>query len=225
MPAPRKPSATSPDEVKKIVTEPGGVTHRPSDAPKTPQDIAMEMAKAGVPEAVIIAALNSQFGGGDGQGGGGPRTAADGEQLGPDPRMVAAYQERMKHYVKPKTRFTFGGLHKDDPKLASLLEGIVDSMSAEDDPVAKLLEGLHDFGGVKLPRTFVEWCVQWQYWQTTLRKMPKGEVFTEAKTLEDMVRSHWFAHPQERARLQQAKNPNQVSGVRADFNPAAGTWG
>ena len=222
--APRKPKTDTVDEVKRMVNEAAPrFEPQPEQGPKSPQEIATEMAKAGVPESVIVATLNTMFGGGDGQGAA-PATPGGGETLGPDPKMVAAYHERMKNYVKPKKKFNFGALNSEDPKLRELLEKIVDGITAGDDAVLKLLEGLHGFGGVPLPKMFMEWCVQWQYWQGTIRKMPPGEDFSEQKVLEDMVRYHWFRHPQERARLQAAINPNQTSGLKSDFNPAAGTW-
>lgn len=197
------------------------------DEPKTPQDIATEMAKAGVSEAVIIAALNAQFGGGDVPGQAAP-TPGSGELLGPDPHMVAAYKERMKTYKKPQKRWNFGALKADDETLRNRLADAVAQIDPEKmeagevvDFLARALDGL---GGVSLPKKFNEWCVQWQYWQMTVRRMPAGTVFTESKVLEDMVRFHWFNHPQERAQLHMAQNPNQRTGPAAMFKANAGGW-
>lgn len=200
----------------------------PEPAAPTPQELATKMAKDGVPEAVIIATLNAQFGGGDAPAGAPRPTPGSGEMLGPDPQMVAAYKERMKTYKKPQRHWQFGALREDDTELRKLLTAAVDDVNDEmgaAQVIEHLANRLHGFGGVRLPKMFNEWCVQWQFWQMTVRKMPHGQVFTESKVLEDMVRFHWFNHPQERARLQMAKSPNVASGPADMFKPAAGGWG
>ena len=195
--------------------------------PQTPQEMAEAMAEKGLPESVIIAALNAQFGGGDGQGPA-PQVPgrSGGTELGPDPKMVAAYEARMKDYVPSRTKFNFGALRAEDPKLREVLTKVARDWALEDGSSAidQLLDALDGFGGVELPEMFMRWCVQWQYWQMTLRKLPQGEVFPEAKVLEDMVRYHWHAHPQERARLQAAQGGAMTSGPAKIFNPGSGGW-
>ena len=228
---PRGKTSTTPKPEVAEVAEPEQLTEaRDKPRPQTPQEIATQMAAAGVSEAIIIATLNAQFGGGDtappfppGQA----ATPGGGELLGPDPAMVAAYKERMKTYKKPQTHWRFGALRDDDPELRQRLAEAVEECNDEMAPrdvVETFLSKLHGFGGVRLPKMFNEWCVQWQYWQMTIRKMPEGQTFTESKVLEDMVRFHWFNHPQERARLRMAERPNVASGPAKMFNPGAGGW-
>ena len=202
-------------------------------APSTPQELATKMAQDGVPEAVIIATLNATYGGGDGQGQtaapGQPRTPGGGETLGPDPAIVAAYHARINDpsYKKAITRKSFNPLRSEDPKLQELLFQAVSTVEDEwsqQQVVEHLCDALDGFGGVSLPLQFNQWCVQWQYWQQSIRRMKDPTEFTEAKVLEDMIRFHWFNHRIERAQMQAARNPNQTSGPAGMFSPAAGGW-
>ena len=201
------------------------------DKPKLPHEIALQMKEAGLSDDLIQAALTAQFGGGDGQGPAVRTPGAPGE-LGADPGMIAAYHERMKNYVPPKTDFKFCALRGDDAELQALIETTLDDCKASGDDTAeamarRLMESLNDYGGVTLPHWAAQWCVQWQYWQQTIRRMPPGKEFTEAMTLSDIVRFHWHNHPQERAQLRFAENPNVKTGPASAFvgdGASAGTW-
>lgn len=202
-----------------------------TEKPKLPHEIALEMKQAGLSDDLIQAALTAQFGGGDGQGSAIQTPGRPGD-FGADPGMIAAYQERMKTYVPPKTDFKFCALRKDDEDLRSLIIATLDDCEASGDKLPeaiaeRLLESLDDYGGVTLPHWAAQWCVQWQYWQQTIRRMPAGKEFTEAMTLSDIVRFHWHNHPQERAQLRFAENPNVKTGPASAFvgdGASAGTW-
>lgn len=205
----------------------------PVQGPETPDQVATRMAKAGVPEGIIIATLNTMFGGGDGQGQAAPRptpgTPGGGEQLGPDPEMVAAYQARINapDYKKAVTRKRFCALRSEDQDLQALLFKALSEVEDDatlEEVVEWLCDALDGFGGVLLPLQFNEWCVQWQYWQQSIRRMRDPSKFSESKVLEDMIRFHWFNHPYERTQLRAAQNPNQTSGLKDAFSPAAGNW-
>ncbi len=232
--AARKPKAAEAEQDDAVE-----VTHgEPEEIPATSSEparalspmeaMAQAMREAGMDDGAILAALNAQFGGGDGQGPAvSPGTPGAGEVVGPDPRMVAEYQERMKNYKpRPKLR-RYNCLDKEDPDLLDiLLEAVqdVDGDMNSQQIAAMIADRLDGFGGVELPQMFLEWCVQWQFWQATVRRLPSTGDFPPAKVLEEMVRYHWHAHPIEKAQLRAAQGGRVSSGPVQAFNPGQGDW-
>ena len=230
-----KPNVTAPNE-KTVAVEtaepldlPAKTSHKEPERALSPiEAMAKQMREAGLGEVAVLAALNAQFGGGDpAPGQPTPATPGSGETLGPDPRLVAEYKERMKNYTpRPKLR-PWGCLSREDTELEQLIRSCVqdvDNEMSQEGVVQMFLERLDGFGGVALPAMFLEWCVQWQYWQHIQRRMPASEAYSEAQVIEDMIRYHWHAHPQERAQLQAAKGGILTSGPAKAFNAGAGDW-
>lgn len=191
--------------------------------------MVLALKEAGLSEEAIIATMNATFGGGDGQGQPQQRTPAMGDNLGPDPNMVAEYKKRMAAgYVSPKHEFSFGALSKDEPELRERLIAYLGDLDLGEhvpgDIANDLLAVLDGYGGVVLPKHMVQWCVQWQSWEMMIRKMKPGQVFSERQTLGSMVRQHWGSHPVERAAMRAAEHPGVATGPASQFHPDQGRW-
>lgn len=242
--APRPPRAPDPAEDAPIEEEsagsepsaPAAAPGAPAGAPQTPAEAALQLAQAGLSDDLIKQALAAQFGASAPpqappppvSGVPVPGTPGAGEQLGPNMAMVAAYQERMKNYVPPKTRFRFNALRRDDPDLRGCIEeALAGDVEGPEEAVEAVLAALDGFGGVDLPKWAHEWCVMWMSWQASIRRMPEGETFGEDRALEDMVRHHWHEHVLERAALNAARNPGVKSGpvdALVGDGPSAGSF-
>lgn len=190
-------------------------------------DFMAKKKAQGLTDDEVMVLANMRFGGQDSPTA--PATPGSGEQLGPDPAMVARYNKMMKTYVPPKTRFKFAAVNREDPALrAMILEALVETAKTMEKSKKEMiadavLAKLDGYGGVELPKQFHTWVNQWRYWESARRRL--SEQMGENEILGIIIREHWHQHGSERAMLQSFKIGGGSSGPAGTFNPGAGTWG
>ena len=192
-----------------------------------------QLQAMGLPEGAIMAALNSEFGGGDAPTPAPTPGAPQGVgELGPDPQMVAAYHERMKTYVKPVLTMSVCSLDREDKALGDkIAAGLTAAHKAQGQTpslaqcVNAILDELDGFGGFTVRRMFYDWFQRWKAWQSVLRKLPDGQQLSDQEVASMLLKHHWHTHPVERAMLQAAKVGGSMStGPAKTFNANAGEW-
>ena len=193
---------------------------------QTLPDFIKEKTEQGLSQDEIMVLANMRFGGQDSPT---AATPGSGEQLGPDPDMVRRYNQMMKTYKPPQTRFKFAALDGKDPELHALVMGaLVEAAKnlergrkeAIADAVVAKLDG---YGGVELKRQFLTWVHQWGWWESARRRL--AEQMSDSAVLSIIISEHWHSHAAERAMLQSVRVGGGTSGPAGTFNPGEGNWG
>lgn len=185
-----------------------------------------ELLAKGISGQEAMTLVTSRFGGGDRPGAQAPATPGAGEQLGPDPEHVRRYKAMLESYVPPKLQCRAAALDKADERLARIVDQVLVTYDLGDnekrDIRVKILDGLHEYGGIELPKRFFDWVVQYAAWETGRRRLDRMMPLDQVIGI--MIREHWHGHPQERALLQQAMTGGGGSGPAGLFKPQEGGW-